>query len=87
MIPKRKSVVFLVMKRCFSFSLYIYIYIYICVCVCVCVCFCIHTDTHTHTHTCVHIHMYIRVDDLVVELERFGRSGKHIRHVMLLLVS
>ena len=83
MIPKRKSVVFLVMKRCFSFSLYIYIYI----CVCVCVCVCVFLHTHRHTHTCVHIHMYIRVDDLVVELERFGRSGKHIRHVMLLLVS
>jgi len=58
---------------------FIYIYIYICVCVCVCVC--------AYTHTYVHIHVYIRVGDLVVELERFVRSGKHIRHVMLLLVS
>jgi len=58
--------VFLVIERCFSFSMY--------VCMYVCLC--------THTHIYIHIPMYIRIGDLVVELERFGRSGKHIRHVV-----
>jgi len=49
---------------------------YVCMYVCMCVCVC------AYTHTYIHIHMYIRVGDLVVELERFGRSGKHIWHVV-----